>query len=234
MMLCASLACGSLLQAQTVLMQDDFHYKTDDLDGHSPAKGTEQWKVGAVKGVVSTDGSQAVIITGEGKRGQETGSVRASYPFDGAPNTLYTLSVTFKFKPMNESQDCWGGFGFAYPENNITGPWMLIRPQENPESEGGAVAFGGGEGKEDVTAGDMRLASEEMSVPVKAKITWNSSTGEAHYYINNELKMDWAQTTPFPTGQVSAFFQGFQAGDSVKVTNITLTAEPVKSQPVKK
>jgi hypothetical protein len=212
------------LQAQTVVMQDDFHYKTDGMDEHSPIKGTETWKFWSDEGTVITDGTQASFITNDGKAG-EGGQVKISYPFELAGNTFYTLKVTFQFKPTKSEKGGWMGFGFGSGENGVAEnePWLFVDTQR--ESSDDAFSHGMIGQKE---TGSMIVSADDYTHPITAKITWNTGTGEVQYYVNEQVQLDWTQKSPATGGQYSVFLDGMCCGAGVKVTNITLTSGPAK------
>jgi len=204
-------------------MQDDFHYKTDSIDGHSPAKGAEAWKLWVDQGVISTDGTQASLITNGGKAGAG-GHVRVTYPFDLAGGTLYTLKVTFQFKPVQSEKVGWAGFGFGNGENGSPDnePWLFICPQRESSDDSGAKGLASHQ-----EAGSTTIPAADFSLPITAKITWNTSTGEAQYCINNQVESEWTRKIPVSSDRFNVFLEGATCG-AVNVTNITLTAEPAK------
>jgi len=229
LMLAAALAWTSLLEAethppaQTVIIQETFNHKTDDIDGLSPTKGIESWKKW-YDGVISSDGTQASLITS----GSES-QARATYPFDWAENTIYTLTVTFKVKPKEKDEGSWVGFGFGIGENadtdNLNMPWMLIWV---PMQVSDDARSNGMVGAKEV--GQTAIPASDLAAPITAKITWNTHTQDVNYFINNEAQLDWTQkVTPSDNGNgYRIFFAGMGYCNTVKVTNITLTSEPIK------
>ena len=222
-LLAASLAGASLLQAQTVIMQEKFNQKTDDIDGFSPTKGAESWKKW-YDGVISSDGTEASFKT-SGSDSQ----ARASYPFDWAENTIYTLTVTFKFKLKEKDENGYVGFGFGRGENadieNSDMPWMLICV---PMQASDDARSNGMVGAKEV--GQTAIPASDLAAPIMAKMTWNTHTQDVKYFINNEVQLDWTQkVTPADNGNgCRIFFVGMGSCNTVKVTNVTLTSEPVK------
>jgi len=207
-------------------MQDNFHYKTDSIDGHSPTKGNEAWKLWFDVGTVATDGTQASLTTNNGKEGDE-GHVKISYPFDLAGDTLYTLKVTFQFKPKHTENGGWAGFGFGSGEdcNSEKEPWMFVDTQRESTDDTFCHALVGQN-----ELGGVVMHADDYARPITAKITRNTSTGETQYYINDEAQVDWTQKLPASIGRYAIFVEAMNCGTAVKVTNITLTAEPVKKQ----
>jgi len=219
-------------QLSTIVMQDDFHYKTDNIDGHSPTKGSESWRKWYA-GVVSADGNMAAIVTEAGKAEAEEGHAKASYPFDLTENTLYTLKVTFKFKPVKPGEGGWVGFGFGTDQsggaNNEGGDtkntcWMMLSPMV--EASEGAISHGYVEAEE---VGNTVIPADDYNFPITAKVTWNTRTGEVKYYINNQVQLDWTpkKLTASESGN-RIFLEGLNTCNSTKVTNVTLSAEPAK------
>jgi hypothetical protein len=212
----------------TIAMQDNFTYVSPSIGGHAPTTVAGSgwggnWATNLSNGSISASGTQAVIITGSGVSGS-SGNAIASYAFNASPNTFYTLRTVLNFTgPIGAGHDCWGGFGFSNSTgggNNSqnTGPWMLIRPQgvltDNPQTAGFI-------GNQSLASGSAAAAN--YSAPIAATITWNSSTGEARYYMNDLLQ--WTGTTTLPNGQLYVYFQGFQTGTAVNVNTIVLTAQ---------
>jgi len=76
--------------------------------------------------------------------------------------------------------------------------------------------------------GHSTISASDFSLPVTAKITWNTRTGEVQYFINNEIQAGWTQKVQ-PSGDAyRVYFGGMGYCSTVKVTNITLTSEPAK------
>jgi len=216
---------SSLLQAQTVVMQDDFHYKTDNIDGHSPAKGVEGWKFWSSEGTIVTDGTQASFITTGGKAGEE-GQVKIYYPFDLAANTIYTLKATIQYKPTQSEKGGWMGLGFGAEENGQTEnePWMFVDTQRESSDNGFAHGL---VGQKEVANGTV-VTANDYSFPIVAKITWNTSNGEVQYFLNDQVQSDWTQKLGPSSGRYSVFLNAMSSGQGVKVTNVSLTSEPAK------
>jgi len=218
MILSALLVLTSLLQAQTVVMQDDFHNKTDSIDGLSPTKGRETWKI-AYDGVISTDGTQATLEM------HTDNQVKATYPFELAGNTIYTLKITYKFTPTKTDMGTWVGFGFGAGEDaDITNtPWMMISPQTNLEDEQLAKGLVGLK-----EAGVMTVSPADYAAPITLKIRWNTGTGEVQYFVKDEIQPDWTQKVPPSGSDYKVYIGGMGYCGTSKITNITLTSEPIK------
>jgi len=222
-----ALSCAPLLNAQ-ILMQDNFTYTTPNIEGHAPTTGTGVWVTQYYEGSnISADGKQAQVSVANGKIG-DSGKSLAKYSFTPVPNTVYTLKVTFKAKiPIGEGKDVWMGIGFSNPESdNSDDPWMLIRFPMTEGDDGSMVSIH----KRSERFGEARISRADYSAPVTASIKWNTSTGEAQYYINGDLQDGCEGVTAPPAGERNIYFQGWQSGNVLKVTNVTLTAEPVKGR----
>jgi len=224
LLLCGLLAWAPVSRAQNIVMQDGFHSKADTIDNLSPTKGKETWKLWSDQGAITIDGTQASIVTDSGKSGAG-GHVKASYAFDLAADTLYTLKVTFKFKPTGQDKGGWAGLGFANGEagNSENEPWLFIDTQNQATDD----TFSHGLlGQKEI--GNTVLPAADYAAPITAKITWNSSTGEALYSINDQVLTDWTQKVVPAAGRFNVFLEAMSVGDSVKVTDVTLTSETPK------
>jgi len=220
-----ALSCAPLLNAQVVL-QDNFTYTTSNLEGHAPTVGSGIWTTEYTdECMISADGNQAVVSVAKGKLG-ESGKVRASYSFTPGSNTVYTLKVTFKVKtPIGAGKDVWFGIGFSNPENvDSDDPWMLIRFPRTDKENGTMEAIH----ETLVRFGRSNFPGADCSAPITASIKWNTATGEAQYYINDKLQKGCGGKTAPPTNERNIYFQAWQTGNILTVSNVTLTAEPVK------
>jgi len=225
LLLALALSCVPLLNAQVVL-QDNFTYKTPNIDGHATTTGPGLWESNSSESSISTDGTQALISLGNGKVGE--GQITANCRFSLNPNTIYTLKVTFKIKSLNsEGKDVWMAMGFSNPEGGESDdPWVLIRPARTDADEGVMVAL---HKRGEEPFGEVRIPAADFTVPLVASIKWNSSTGKTQYFLNGTLQ-DYEGKTTLPTGDRNIFFQGWQCGNLISVTNVTLTAEPIKAK----
>jgi len=224
---------NTTLSAETVsmsgmTMQDNFTNVSSNIGGQSPSTvngsgWSDNWVTNTSNGTISTTGSQAVIFTGSGVPGS-SGSATASFAFNAAPNTFYTIRAAFSFPgPMGAEYNCWAGLGFSNSSagGNIAGspaPWMSISPQglatDNPQTANYI-------GNQSIASGTVPASS--YSAPVTATVTWNTSTGETDYYINDLLQA--TGTTALPSGRFYAFFQGFQTGTAASLNTIAMTAQ---------
>lgn len=218
MILFASLSWASLSQAQTVVMQDDFRKKADSIDGLAPTMGKETWRIG-YDGVISTDGTQATMET------HADNQAKATYSFELAGNTIYTLKITYVFAPTKKDIGTWIGFGFgAGDDADISNsPWMMISPQTESSDEELAKGLVGLK-----ESGNMAVPAADYSAPITLKIKWNTGTGEVQYFVKDEFQPDWTQKVPPSGSDYKVYIGGMGYCSTSKITNITLTAEPAK------
>jgi hypothetical protein len=224
---------NTTLSAETVTysgitMQDNFTNVSASIGGQAPSGvfgsgWSGNWVTNTSIGTISTSGSQAVIVTGNGVSGTN-GNAIASFPFTVTPNTFYTIRTAFAFAgPVGSGPDCWGGVGFSNSTSGgntsqNTAPWMLIRPQGLSTDNPATVDF---IGNQSLASGTVPAAS--FALPVTATVTWDTSTGEAKYYVNDLLQA--TGTTALPSGKCYAYFQGYQTGTAVSLNTIAMTAQ---------
>ena len=216
-------------QTQVDQLWDNFNYVAGDINNHSPAIGVGAWSTQYYYATdsISANGSKAVINVNGGVPGASGGV--ANYPFTPSPNSLYTLTINFEFTGTTGS-DCWAGFGFSTitgggnNSGNVQGPWMLIRPQGSPGSNGGAAGFYG-----DASHGAGGWSVLASCYPnLNATITFNTQTNVAQYYIQGVLQGSVTLTAP----QINyLFFQSFQTGNLMNVKSVRLTVQPTSICP---
>jgi len=226
----AALLWTSLAQAQLSLigMRDSFDYTVSNIDQHAPdvAPPGYKWTTNSDTGSsVAAAGTQANLIVNNGTLGAQ--NAIANFAFAPNGGTFYTLRIIYNFNSYVASTDCWAGFGLStnagggYQSGNI-GPWMLIRPQPSAGTTAGAAAFIGTTQK----GSSWSPPASYYAGPITATVTWNTSTGEAKYYINDLLQ--WTATTTLPSGQTYyAYFHGYHTGSAVSVHGIALTSQPL-------
>ena len=213
--------------AQATQMQDNFNYVVSDLNGQAPTTtvaGTT-WNCVYTNAKISTDGTQALLVLNNGTPG--LGQATANYAFLPAANTFYTLRITFSYKtPVGSSVTAGAAFGFssATTGGNVStnnAPWMNLPAQGTTSSTPTATGYHG-----TATAGTSVLPTADYGAPLTATITWNTSTGQAQYYIENLYQSAWSATVLPTAGKLyNAFFQANNTGSDVNVENITLTSQ---------
>jgi hypothetical protein len=217
-----------VLHAQVIAMQDKFTYTSSNINGHAPTTGTGVWSTYYGTGSnISSTGTQAVMLVNSGTIGASTAV--ANYSFTPAPNTLYTIQVTLNYTgPIGSGHDCWAGVGFSNStgggnNGSNNGPWMLIRPQATSTDTPGTGGFHGS-----VSNGSGNVPAADFANPIVATVTWNTSTGQAQYFIDGIIQSSWTVTTTLPSGAYYALVQGFQTGSAVNIGNVTLTAQSLQ------
>lgn len=211
---------------ETTMMQDVFSYTVGDINGHAPTYGPGAWNAYySGTALISTSGSNALISTGGGTPGA-TGIAVADYAFTPQSNTLYTWNVTLSYAGYNATNaDCWAGVGFStlasggYYASN-PGCWVNIRPQTSSGNNPYTVIFRG-----NTALWTGTVAATNYTVPIKVTLTWDTGTSQVTYYINGHPQGTW--TSGSISGQTFyAFFDGYQTGNIVKATTVSLTSTP--------
>lgn len=201
-----------------VQMLDNFDYTAADLNNQTPSRtlAGAKWTTNNGTGCsIAATGTQANITAASGA------AAYAHIPFIPSPNTFYTLRTTFKFNGYAGGTNCDVSVGFE-TDGQTCGPWWDLCPQSGTGNNPTAIGrLGGG------WNGTMSIPASYFSAPITATLTWDTSTGEARFYLNNIYQPNMTGTTPILPGLYRAFIYSYQTGTLVSVKNVVLTSQPL-------
>lgn len=166
--------------AQTTIFSDDFSGPDGDINGTSPttAPGSETWNAA---GYVEQIGGK--LYGRNGGTGDAQSTNYLSYTLSAG--NIYELSVNINgLAPLSDTSQ-YAGLGFfstvtnldsPYTSNDPTGPWMLVRTQNDDANEGDMSLRPLGSGSIDASTID---SSFDVTVSRNYKLVLNTSDTDA-------------------------------------------------------